>query len=203
MWVGGGGGGGGGLVHASVVASYPLTWFHLWLLICELPSIPLLFKIAHRDLKLENLLLVDDKNITNIKLADFGLAKVEAASKSLQTVCGTPQYVAPEVINEDGADHYGVEVDMWSAGIVLFVLLGGYPPFYDESEPRLFAAIQEVCDGSSCPASDDEPPPPPACADADADAQTTSLIPSGWCQCRGHSISARMSGMMSVRMQKT
>jgi len=87
---------------------------------------------------------VDENDITNIKLADFGLAKVQAASKSLKTVCGTPQYVAPEVINETGEDHYGVEVDMWSAGIVLFVLLGGYPPFYDESEPRLFAAIQQV-----------------------------------------------------------
>lgn len=58
-------------------------------------------------------------------------------------MCGTPQYVAPEVINEEASDSYGVEVDMWSAGVVLFVLLGGYPPFYDESEPKLFAAIQK------------------------------------------------------------
>lgn len=101
-------------------------------------------QIAHRDLKLENLLLVSQDDITNIKLADFGLAKVSAANQAMQTVCGTPQYVAPEVINESASDSYGVEVDMWSAGIVLFVLLGGYPPFYDESEPRLFAAIQEV-----------------------------------------------------------
>ena len=182
-----------------------LHCFNLQLLIRELPASMLLpFKIAHRDLKLENLLLVDDKDITNIKLADFGLAKVEAASKSLRTVCGTPQYVAPEVINEDGADHYGVEVDLWSAGIVLFVLLGGYPPFYDESEPRLFAAIQEVSDGSSCPASGDGCPLPrsPAFC-ADADAHTPSLIPSGLCECRGNSISTRTSGMMSVRMQKT
>eukprot|EP00873_Tetraselmis_striata_P041069 jgi/Tetstr1/461333/TSEL_006459.t1 len=100
-------------------------------------------KIAHRDLKLENLLLVDSSDITNIKLADFGLAKVSAAQAQMQTVCGTPQYVAPEVINEEASDSYGVEVDMWSAGVVLFVLLGGYPPFYDESEPKLFAAIQK------------------------------------------------------------
>jgi len=100
-------------------------------------------EIAHRDLKLENLLLTSAENITDIKLADFGLAKVSAAQTSLQTVCGTPQYVAPEVINESSSDAYGVEVDMWSAGVVLFILLGGYPPFYDESEPRLFAAIQE------------------------------------------------------------
>uniref|UniRef100_A0A061SDZ9 Calcium/calmodulin-dependent protein kinase I n=1 Tax=Tetraselmis sp. GSL018 TaxID=582737 RepID=A0A061SDZ9_9CHLO len=100
-------------------------------------------EIAHRDLKLENLLLVDSEDITNIKLADFGLAKGSVQQQSMKTVCGTPQYVAPEIINEDGPESYGIEVDMWSAGIVLFILLGGYPPFYDESEPRLFAAIQK------------------------------------------------------------
>eukprot|EP00951_Prasinocladus_malaysianus_P015743 scaffold121362_cov49-Prasinocladus_malaysianus.AAC.1 len=78
----------------------------------------LLDAIAHRDLKLENLLLINPEDITNIKLADFGLAKVSANQTSLQTVCGTPQYVAPEVINEEAMDSYGIEVDMWSAGVV-------------------------------------------------------------------------------------
>jgi calcium/calmodulin-dependent protein kinase I len=99
--------------------------------------------IVHRDLKLENLLLVNPGDISAIKIADFGLAKKYAGSVVLSTICGTPQYVAPEVI-KGGRDPYtyGKECDLWSLGIILYILLGGYPPFWDESEPRLFAKIR-------------------------------------------------------------
>lgn len=98
--------------------------------------------VAHRDLKLENLLLVNKDDITNIKIADFGLAKSAPTSGQLKTVVGTPQYVAPEVIQGVPGQTYGVGVDMWSAGVVLFILLGGYPPFYSESEPKMFDMIR-------------------------------------------------------------
>eukprot|EP00775_Hariotina_reticulata_P006898 gene6898-7114_t len=96
--------------------------------------------VVHRDLKLENLLLASPAEITNVKIADFGLAKQSADAMS--TVCGTPQYVAPEVIQGGNNTEYGPEVDMWSAGVVLFILLGGYPPFWNENEPALFEQIR-------------------------------------------------------------
>lgn len=98
--------------------------------------------IVHRDLKLENLLLVAPKDISQIKIADFGLAK-NAAANAMTTVCGTPQYVAPEVIRGGRNVQYGPACDLWSMGVILFILLGGYPPFYDESEPRLFDKIRK------------------------------------------------------------
>mmetsp|Transcript_30288 Transcript_30288/g.57102 ORF Transcript_30288/g.57102 Transcript_30288/m.57102 type:complete len:403 (+) Transcript_30288:225-1433(+) len=102
--------------------------------------------IVHRDLKLENLLLSTKGDFTTIKIADFGLAK-KSAESNMETICGTPQYVAPEVLESANKAHHGqnaytANVDMWSAGVVLFVLLGGYPPFYDESEPALFEKIK-------------------------------------------------------------
>ncbi|KDD72402.1 protein kinase [Helicosporidium sp. ATCC 50920] len=102
---------------------------------------------THRDLKLENLLLSRPGDLSALKIADFGLAK-DHVDAPLSTVCGTPQYVAPEVIlrgrartGSRGAP-YGMQCDLWSAGVILFILLGGYPPFYDESEPRLFNKIR-------------------------------------------------------------
>lgn len=69
--------------------------------------------VVHRDLKLENLLLVTPGDITNIKIADFGLAK-QTPNSQLSTICGTPQYVAPEVIRGSGKRTvYGPECDMW------------------------------------------------------------------------------------------
>jgi len=98
-------------------------------------------KIAHRDLKLENLLLDRKDDISTVKIADFGLAK-RAAESTMETICGTPQYVAPEVILGIPGNKYTFTVDLWSAGVILFILLGGYPPFYDEHEPRLFMKIR-------------------------------------------------------------
>ena len=100
-------------------------------------------QIVHRDLKLENMLLAKPSDIRTIKIADFGLAK-KYGQAALSTICGTPQYVAPEVIKGGSTPYtYGKECDLWSCGVILFILLGGYPPFYDESEPRLFRKIRE------------------------------------------------------------
>ena len=84
----------------------------------------------HRDLKPENILLISHDSDVDVKLTDFGLAKREAACK---TYCGTPQYFAPEVLERQhtvkGTGRYGPEADMWSVGVVLYVLLSGAPPF--------------------------------------------------------------------------
>eukprot|EP00906_Rhabdomonas_costata_P034237 RCo048200 len=101
--------------------------------------------IAHRDLKPENLLLNKD-NI--VKISDFGLANTQRATDSgrvsdsmmLKTVCGTPNYVAPEVLMESG--YNGFFADMWSAGVILYVMLLGKLPFYDKNMATLFKKIQ-------------------------------------------------------------
>jgi serine/threonine protein kinase len=94
--------------------------------------------VAHRDLKPENL-LVDDKD--NVKITDFGLANIQKpVEKLLQTVCGTPNYVAPEVLKEVG--YNGIYADVWSAGVILFVMLSGYLPFDDPNLDDLFKKIQ-------------------------------------------------------------
>ncbi len=97
--------------------------------------------VCHRDLKPENL-LVDDKGI--IIITDFGLANIQAPSdqgKLLSTVCGTPNYVAPEVLKEKG--YKGSEADVWSCGIILFVMLAGYLPFDDPNINVLFQKIDK------------------------------------------------------------
>ena len=102
--------------------------------------------IAHRDLKLENILLnsMVPNDFSNIKIADFGLAKAIDNRGYLTTVCGSPQYVAPEVVQPHqaiGGSAYGPEVDMWGAGVVLYLLLAGYPPFEGDSHAELFAQV--------------------------------------------------------------
>eukprot|EP00051_Salpingoeca_urceolata_P019409 m.283421 g.283421 ORF g.283421 m.283421 type:complete len:200 (-) comp19414_c0_seq9:107-706(-) len=74
-----------------------------------------------------------------LKLADFGLATQCKGDHSLDTMCGSPSYVAPEIIR---GDMYGKPVDMWSFGVVMFTLLGGFPPFYHENERTLFLLIK-------------------------------------------------------------
>lgn len=83
-------------------------------------------RIVHRDLKPENLLLTCMEDDSNIKVADFGLAREVPEGTTLDTVCGTPTYVAPEILEMEG---YGLGVDIWSIGIITFILLCGYPPF--------------------------------------------------------------------------
>jgi len=95
-------------------------------------------KIVHRDLKPENLLL--DENL-NVKIADFGLSNIMTDGNFLKTSCGSPNYAAPEVIS--GKLYAGPEVDVWSCGVILYVLLVGRLPFDDEYIPSLFKKIAQ------------------------------------------------------------
>ncbi|XP_064191401.1 serine/threonine-protein kinase DCLK2-like isoform X4 [Anguilla rostrata] len=89
-------------------------------------------KIVHRDIKPENLLVCDGPDGTkSLKLGDFGLATV--VEEPLHTVCGTPTYVAPEIILESG---YGLKVDIWAAGVITYILLCGFPPFRSENNQQ-------------------------------------------------------------------
>lgn len=97
--------------------------------------------IAHRDLKPENLLYLNGSEDSPLKLADFGLARMIGPNEMLHNVCGTPGYVAPEVL--DANPSYGITVDMWSIGVILYILLCGYPPFFDDDNHRLFAKIRQ------------------------------------------------------------
>jgi len=84
-------------------------------------------KIAHRDLKPENLLFSSKGKKGTLKLTDFGFAKEAAARDTLKTPCYTPYYVAPEVL---GSKKYDLSCDIWSLGVIIYILLCGFPPFY-------------------------------------------------------------------------
>ncbi|EMR68824.1 putative checkpoint kinase 2-like protein [Eutypa lata UCREL1] len=92
--------------------------------------------IVHRDIKPENILLVD-KDL-HVKLADFGLAKIIGEESFTTTLCGTPSYVAPEILAEGRHRKYTKAVDVWSLGVVLYICLCGFPPFSDELYTRDF-----------------------------------------------------------------
>lgn len=103
--------------------------------------------VCHRDLKPENLLLDGEKRL---KISDFGLSTLYTSSSSseslssrknlLHTTCGTPSYVAPEVLEDEGYD--GKSADIWSIGVILYVLCAGYLPFDEKTLPVLFEKIQ-------------------------------------------------------------
>eukprot|EP00595_Chromulina_sp_UTEXLB2642_P001831 CAMPEP_0196763366 /NCGR_PEP_ID=MMETSP1095-20130614/3963_1 /TAXON_ID=96789 ORGANISM="Chromulina nebulosa, Strain UTEXLB2642" /NCGR_SAMPLE_ID=MMETSP1095 /ASSEMBLY_ACC=CAM_ASM_000446 /LENGTH=370 /DNA_ID=CAMNT_0042116413 /DNA_START=50 /DNA_END=1162 /DNA_ORIENTATION=- len=94
--------------------------------------------VIHRDIKPENLLLTSKGDDATLKVADFGFA-VRARGNVLNTECGTLGYIAPEILEER---NYGKAVDMWSIGVVIFIILGGYPPFYDENRRTLLRMIK-------------------------------------------------------------
>lgn len=93
--------------------------------------------IVYRDLKPENLLIDHDGHI---KLADFGFAKILENDRTF-TKCGTPEYLAPEVVKGTTLTGYGKAVDWWSLGILLFEMLAGYPPFYDCKPDGIYEKI--------------------------------------------------------------
>ncbi|XP_077337285.1 uncharacterized protein LOC143982448 [Lithobates pipiens] len=95
--------------------------------------------IVHRDLKPENLLYLTPDENAKIMITDFGLSKMEE-SGIMSTACGTPGYVAPEVLAQRP---YSKAVDCWSIGVITYILLCGYPPFYEETESKLFEKIKD------------------------------------------------------------
>ncbi|XP_060213009.1 CBL-interacting protein kinase 2-like [Lycium barbarum] len=98
--------------------------------------------VYHRDLKPENVLLDDNGNL---KVSDFGLSALAESKRQdglLHTTCGTPAYVAPEVINRKGYD--GAKADIWSCGVILFVLLAGYLPFQDSNLMEMYGKIRKA-----------------------------------------------------------
>mmetsp|Transcript_19139 Transcript_19139/g.27673 ORF Transcript_19139/g.27673 Transcript_19139/m.27673 type:complete len:733 (+) Transcript_19139:108-2306(+) len=95
--------------------------------------------VAHRDLKPQNLLLQTKDDDAHIKVADFGFARRVHTPQSLVTRCGTPTYVAPEILKNHPHD---TAADMWSVGVILYVLLVGYPPFMEDNQRVLFRKIR-------------------------------------------------------------
>ena len=96
-------------------------------------------QVIHRDLKPENVLLDDD---LNVKIADFGLSNEIKDGDFLKTSCGSPNYAAPEVIR--GGLYTGPEVDVWSCGVILYVMLCGRLPFEDDDVQTLFTKISRM-----------------------------------------------------------
>ena len=90
--------------------------------------------ICHRNLKPGNLFL--KKNNKNIKIIDFGLSNMYLPNETLQTACGSPCYAAPEMIA--GKDYNGLQVDIWSSGVILYAMLCGYLPFEDPDTDKLY-----------------------------------------------------------------
>jgi serine/threonine-protein kinase Chk2 len=103
--------------------------------------------IVHRDIKPENILLTD-KDL-HLKLADFGLAKIIGEESFTTTLCGTPSYVAPEILEDSRHRRYTRAVDIWSLGVVLYICLCGFPPFSDElySKQNPYTLTQQIKTG--------------------------------------------------------
>ncbi|XP_075881971.1 calcium/calmodulin-dependent protein kinase (CaM kinase) II beta 1 isoform X25 [Nelusetta ayraudi] len=97
-------------------------------------------EIVHRDLKPENLLLASKCKNAAVKLADFGLAiEVQGDQQAWFGFAGTPGYLSPEVLRKEA---YGKPVDIWACGVILYILLVGYPPFWDEDQHKLYQQIK-------------------------------------------------------------
>lgn len=85
-------------------------------------------------------LLQSENDDSDIKIADFGFAKKVKSPNSLTTQCGTPGYVAPEILE---GRSYDSQADMWSLGVIVYILLGGYPPFIEQNQRELFRKIRK------------------------------------------------------------
>lgn len=94
--------------------------------------------VIHRDLKPENLLYENLSPDAKLKIADFGLSKIIGSEVTTNTVCGTPGYCAPEVIR---GKNYNASVDLWSVGVIAYILLCGYEPFVDDDERKMYKKI--------------------------------------------------------------
>lgn len=108
-----------------------------------------LLGIAHRDLKPENLMYTSHDPDSSIKIVDFGLGKVIGEANVMFTACGTPGYVAPEILR---GESYTTKVDIWSLGVILYILLCGFPPFYSENNAVVSPAARSCGPRSSLPA---------------------------------------------------
>ncbi|RDX94343.1 Calcium-dependent protein kinase 20, partial [Mucuna pruriens] len=93
--------------------------------------------VMHRDLKPENFLFVNHEEDSPLKTIDFGLSVFFRPGETFTDVVGSPYYVAPEVLRK----HYGPECDVWSAGVIIYILLSGVPPFWDETEQGIFEQV--------------------------------------------------------------
>ena len=100
--------------------------------------------VVHRDLKPENLLYSSPSSDALLKLADFGLAKLLKPHELMHNQCGTPGYVAPEVLSSNSHHGYGPECDLWSIGVIVYILICGFPPFYDDDNEVLFNLISNA-----------------------------------------------------------
>ncbi|GAB1606191.1 calcium/calmodulin-dependent protein kinase type IV [Argonauta hians] len=97
--------------------------------------------IIHRDLKPENLLYCTKEEDSLIKIADFGLSKIMTSNTLSMSMCGTPSYCAPEVLQ---GSMYSFPADVWSAGVILFILLAGYEPFFASNDHKIYKRIIRI-----------------------------------------------------------
>lgn len=94
--------------------------------------------IVHRDLKAENLLFENETDEANLKLIDFGISCEFFNGTKLKETLGTPYYIAPEVLRQN----YDEKCDIWSAGVILFILLCGYPPFNGDDDNEILESVK-------------------------------------------------------------
>jgi calcium/calmodulin-dependent protein kinase I len=104
--------------------------------------------VTHRDLKPENLLYENEKENARIKIVDFGFAKLLTPddTTNMSTMCGTPGYYAPEIVRKQP---YNNKCDIWSLGVIIYILLCGFPPFYDENQVEEMRKVRRFCNCSS------------------------------------------------------